>query len=269
MKERASVVDPVRLLDGAGDDDEIALLRAACSTPPAAARERAISLFDGGAGAESVVRSGARALGSRSPWSWIGWSFFGLALVVAGGLVVHQQPGSEAESSARPVDPVVLPPTPPAEPPPRVVREPDPTPLVSVTALPSVASSSPGPSPTPRITRGVGTEPSRREPAATREGSGANLLAEEVAALDTARRALRAGDTPGARSALDAYDRRFPSGVLAPEGTLLRVEVLLSAGDDAEARRLGEQFLAHNANGAYVGRMRALLQKEEHPAQQR
>jgi hypothetical protein len=47
-------------------------------------------------------------------------------------------------------------------------------------------------------------------------------LKQEVQQLDRVRAALGNGDRARALELLDAYDRRFPSGTLAPEATKLR-----------------------------------------------
>jgi len=303
MKERASVTEPVRLLDGAGDGAEIALLRAATSTPPAAARARAIALFESGRAKPAEVARAAGRGATRSHWSWIGWSSLGVTLIVGGLLfsrvssdspapeevwgaaapassaATADDPSVSPEAAPAPVtataapargdDPSVVPDVAKAVPAPGTATaapapsspeadERERTPVVSVAALPSVASSSATRPPVHAI--GSSTPaPETRPDAPT-----ANLLAEEVAALDRARRALRAGDTTGAQNALADYERRFPAGVLAPEATLLRVEALLAAGDEAAARRIGEDFLAKGQGGAYVGRMRSLLQSAAH-----
>jgi TolA-binding protein len=262
MTERTSVTEPVRLLDGAGDDAEVALLRAATSTPPAAARDRMMALFEsGGAEPADVARAAGRGPVARSHWSWIGWSSLGVTLIVAAILFARASsdapaPGAPETARAAPA-PVAAPAAPAAETAPssHQADERESTPLVPVMELPSAAPSS-----TTRLsTRGFGSS----TPASVTgpDEPKTNLLAEEVAALDLARRALRAGDTAGAQRALGDYDRRFPGGILAPEAALLRVEALLVAGDETAARRIGEEFLAKGPpNGAYVGRMRSLLQ---------
>jgi hypothetical protein len=84
-------------------------------------------------------------------------------------------------------------------------------------------------------------------------------LADEVSALDGARRMLAAGDAAAALDALSAYDRQFPHPMLRPEADLLRVEVLLALGQVDSARRLGERLLAGEPDSAYGQRVRSLL----------
>jgi TolA-binding protein len=260
MKQRSSPTDPVRLLDGAGDEAEVALLRAARATPPSAARERAIALFAHGMGAAATARPAqATDAGRQVIMRWLGWSSLAVTVIVAGMLIGR---GSKDMASPSPAPP---PPAPTSSAaalrspsPTHAVDEPDPTPVISVDALPSV-----GPSSAMRLSPPAAAPSARTSPAGSTELP-ENLLAEEVAALDGARRALREGDVTGAQRALAAYDRRFPHGVLAPEATLLRVESMLAAGDEAGARRVGEQFIERSPKGAYVGRMRTLLQTVGH-----
>lgn len=91
------------------------------------------------------------------------------------------------------------------------------------------------------------------------EASTEPRLDVEVRSLDAARSALASNDAHGALAALDDYDRRFTAPRLAPEAALLRVELLVALGRRAEARDLGERWLARDPSGAHAERLRALL----------
>jgi hypothetical protein len=84
-------------------------------------------------------------------------------------------------------------------------------------------------------------------------------LTDEVAALDAARSALAAPNPERALALLDAHDGRFQPPQLGPESTLLRVETLLALGRGADARPLGERFLASAPGSTHAERMRKLL----------
>jgi len=84
-------------------------------------------------------------------------------------------------------------------------------------------------------------------------------LADEVTALDAARAALARGDSALALTDLDAYERRFPSGVLAPEADVVRIEALFAAGDVSAARGRAGRFLASHANSPLAARVRELV----------
>jgi hypothetical protein len=86
-----------------------------------------------------------------------------------------------------------------------------------------------------------------------------SALADEIAALDSAREALASGDAGRALRALDARDRAFPRGALGPEAMVLRIEALALRGDRAAATRLGESFLAASPRSPHASRIRTLL----------
>jgi hypothetical protein len=67
-----------------------------------------------------------------------------------------------------------------------------------------------------------------------------DALAAEARLLAAAQSALDQGRGAQALGVLDEHDRRFPSGVLAPESEALRVDALCAAGraDDARAEAL-------------------------------
>jgi hypothetical protein len=71
-------------------------------------------------------------------------------------------------------------------------------------------------------------------------------LGDRAALVDRARAALASGDAATAARLADEYDARFPSGVLAQESTVMRIQALAMRGDLASARALGERFLAAN-----------------------
>jgi hypothetical protein len=92
-------------------------------------------------------------------------------------------------------------------------------------------------------------------PNATKKGT----LAEEVAALDLARRALDARDPARALGMLDAHERRFDKPRLAPEATLLRIETLIAAERRDDARRLAQGLLSSQPDTPHAERVRAIL----------
>jgi len=61
-------------------------------------------------------------------------------------------------------------------------------------------------------------------------------LAQEVALLERATSALRAGRAENALKILDDYQRRFPSGLLAPERAAARAQALCLLGRQNEAQ---------------------------------
>jgi hypothetical protein len=156
---------------------------------------------------------------------------------------------------------------PPQPPPPSAREEPPHAPTASVTeAAPLAPPTAPPPSPAPsgpHARRGSGVAIGR-VPSTTPQPSGheAGTLAEEIATIDRARRALYDHrDVHEALRALDEHDRRFPRGALGPEAAVLRVEALLAAGDRPAAEALGARLLAESPSGPLADRVRALLRR--------
>ncbi|HET9934380.1 MAG TPA: hypothetical protein VFQ35_26940, partial [Polyangiaceae bacterium] len=73
-------------------------------------------------------------------------------------------------------------------------------------------------------------------------------LAREIAVLDSARRALAAGNPAEALNRLDG-EQPLSVRTLAPEATVLRVRALLRLGRRSAARAVVERF-AHDAPGS-------------------
>ena len=84
-------------------------------------------------------------------------------------------------------------------------------------------------------------------------------LAEEMASLEAARAALRAGDTGSALRGLDRYARAFPHGLLEPESIVLRIEAQLARGDREGGMELGRRFLDAFPRSPLAPRVRILL----------
>jgi hypothetical protein len=110
--------------------------------------------------------------------------------------------------------------------------------------------------PTSRAVSRETVAPAARQAKAPADGTS---LANELALLDTTRRALAARNPARALAALAERERLFGAGVLGPEAEILRVEALLLAGDRASAERVGRAFLARQSGGPHGARMRSLL----------
>ncbi len=90
----------------------------------------------------------------------------------------------------------------------------------------------------------------------SRAGARCGTLGDEVAELGAARDRAGRGDLSGARSLLDAYLRRCPSGQMREDARVLRVRVLLDAGACAEARRGLAALTRELPGSAAVSRLR-------------
>ena len=88
-------------------------------------------------------------------------------------------------------------------------------------------------------------------------------LASEVSSLDEARRHLLQGDSVGALAAIDRYRATWPNGRLGLEAAVLRIEALVRAGQNAEARALANALLTAHPSTPFAHRVRALVGFDE------
>jgi len=95
--------------------------------------------------------------------------------------------------------------------------------------------------------------------AGVRQGSSTNALQEQVGLVDTARALVASGDPGGALRAIDAYDHRFPHGLLAEEASLLRIQALAARGDRGAAALLAQRFHAEHPRSVHTDKIRWLL----------
>ncbi len=89
-------------------------------------------------------------------------------------------------------------------------------------------------------------------------------LSEEIRLVDGARAALVADDPRRALRELDAYARAFPSGKLAEEASVLRIEVLAKLGDRASAERLAGEFVQAHPTSGHLRKIRSILSSGVH-----
>ncbi|MBL9039326.1 MAG: hypothetical protein JNG84_12480, partial [Archangium sp.] len=137
------------------------------------------------------------------------------------GVVVERQ---RLAAEIVPPRPVVLP----------VPVEPPPTPA------PVLVVEAPPPAP-------VAMPPAVRAPPPPRAVEAPeDALSLELESLDRARTFLGAGDAAKALAEITGYQKRFPSGTLATEATLVQLEALLKLGRRAEAEVVSRRFVARN-----------------------
>jgi hypothetical protein len=262
--------EPERILSGGGDEFEALLLGAAKDDGPepgaklrtlaalgiastvAGTATAAASVAAGtsgkaavASGAASAAAAGAKAGLAATLGKWIVLGALGGGLVVGGASAVTapeparlsaQRPFAESiEVAARALAPRAEAPGP--------VAAPTPAPELAAPSEPARSVASP-------------------RPAESAPEAKVDPLAGELAALDRAREALGSGSAVQALSALDAHDRQFPNGPLAPEALMLRIQALAAAGRHAEATRLGDTYLSAHPTGPYARRVRTLLGRE-------
>lgn len=216
--------------------------------PSTDARDKTLAML--GIGGASIGAAAAAAGSSVAPKALTAWTSLALAkwlaigalaagLTVAGFLSLRNvnKPSPMTPPSLGPVsEPTLVTPPPVVAPP--AVPAPE--------APPAVQLKSPV---TPKASRAPRTE------ARSDEGT----LAQQIAALDSARAALVGGDAARAEQLVNEYEARFPSGSFVEEAEVLRIEILLRQGDRTGASRVGTRFLTAHPTSPHAARVRALL----------
>jgi hypothetical protein len=268
--------DPNRLLEEGASGFERQLLSAALTDAPTREARTRLLVSLGVAGATTTAAASAGGAGATGALStatkaWALKSLCAVALTAAAGAVTVRVVGSSAEhdpGAASAVSTVL------ATPAPRAV---EPVAVPVAQSAPSPMDSSPErPSPVPprsaARSRPLATAPrvvtaptASAPPEASPEAEAfsrpewSSRLGEETAALDAARTALRAGRVPETLALLDECARRFPSGLLQPEASAVRVEALLAIGDRAGAETVARALVATAPVTFAAHRVKAML----------
>ncbi|HEX3777931.1 MAG TPA: outer membrane protein assembly factor BamD [Polyangiaceae bacterium] len=252
--------DLTRLLDEQGTDPlEADLLRLAKNEGPSGESRRRILAGLGVAVAAGTVSQSSSAAASSAAASSpsapklasraaLKWSITGVAAVgaaVAAFLLLRPHaPKTEpapqitppAVFEAAPIAPSVATPS-TAEPAPNS----DSAQVTKLEDLPTLPDSS-------------ATDSSHAAPA-----SSAPSLADEVAAIKSAKSALAAGNAADSLQKLDAYRKNFPHGRLTQEASVVRIEALLKSGNQVAANAAADRFLAAHADSPYAARIHTLI----------
>jgi hypothetical protein len=215
-------------------DEERAILRSAeDDVPSAGSVDKTLAALGVGT-AVGLGAGAAKATGLFLVAKWLGVAALGAGIAAGGVYATHRR-----------IPPVAV--TPPAAGSspsvPTAAAEPPSAPVVEA---PTAAPSSP-----PAV------RSARREPSAP---AAQPDIALEIASIDVARKALRAGNSSGAIAELDRYEATFGrAGSLAPEATVLRIEALLARGDKARATALATAFVAAHPKSPLAARVRTLI----------
>jgi len=229
------------------DDEERALLKSAELDGPAkGAQARTLAALGvGGAALGTAVTASSAKAAALGAGKGIGLGKLLAVLVIGGtvgGAVLHYR----AQFSAVKLAPPATMPAKAAAPLTSAAPVPEGAPAAAPEASDvSAASGEPLPS-----------EASKAAPARLRTEPD---IALEIAALDRARRASESGNFSAALAELDAYDHAFKRGRLRPEALLLRIQTLISKGDQAGARSLGTKFLARYPKSPLGPRIQKLV----------
>ena len=257
--------DPVRLLDE-GDSE---LLRSLISAgreeePQPAALRRTLIAVSVGAAVTGVAAS-ASAIGSAGVSGTAGMAGTAAlgtakgastALVVVKWLALGAIAGTIASSAAYGVS-AALAPVPPVETAAPRIQD---APVVSQ----SPAHIAPASKELPEIPAppAVAPPPIQILPEAAvsvpKTELGAPLVAE-VAALDGARQALRAGDAARTLDLLGGYEMRFPEARMLPEALYLRLEAFTLEADKLSAEAVARRILLVYPSSPHAARARAVL----------
>lgn len=246
-----------RITDDGPDGLGASLLRAAREYRPPARAHRRILAAVGVGGATTLTSSKAAAIAAVLEAFAAGKA--GVALLAtcgAAALGAGYYVMGMSETSPVPVGLVASAPPSPAP--------------VSPSSLPGLEPASstaldPGAPPAPRSARAP-LEP--RPPAAVVSAppeDAPDTLGEELALVDEARAAQRAGRLELALARLDERDRRFPRGRLGPQTEILRIEMLASAGRRAEAHRRAVAFVEAHPRTILTARARELAESTAVP----
>jgi hypothetical protein len=228
---------PPRLIDG-GDVRARLLRSARADGPSGRSRQRATAAIALAAGALTTRSTAALAAATvaRSALLKVLLGAGMVTLVTAGAL---DAPVTTAVPAERAVA---------IRPPPRAAP-------VAPSATARVAAMA-DPSPAPPVSVAVPSPPPAVKTSATPHAT--DTLSAEVALLGEAKRALGAGQTAAAFTAIATYDRRFPGGALAQEAAALRIEASARSGDHAMAASLFRSFEARYPASPLRDRLRAL-----------
>jgi hypothetical protein len=233
--------DPERLLLGAADEHERALLAAAVHEEPSplalARLQRTLGLSVDPApltGLRRPPETSPTALPSRSLFAskWLLLGSAGLAVV---GALVGALALTRAAKSPQPPAPTSRGALPAA-----------PTQVVPPSALPGTLAHDQG----------------ADDPASTAATPPA--LRDELVRLELARTQLRSQRARAAASALDDYDRVYPLGTLREEALALRIETLFALHEPARAAELARSFFLAYPHSVHGTRVRGQL--EQHGA---
>jgi hypothetical protein len=271
--------DPNRLLQEGASGFERQLLSAALTDHPTRETRTRLLVSLGVAGATTTAATsagGASATGalSTATKAWALKSLCAVALTATAGAVTIRVVGSSAvHDPTSAVSAVRAASTVRAAPAPLAV-EAVAIPAVQSAPLP-VASSLVRPSPAPEKPAGrrqalvsaprVVAAPPASPPAEAPPKvdafprASSSSLTEETSSLDAARTALRAGRVTETLALLDESARRFPSGLLQPEASAVRVEALLAAGDRLGAETVARALVATAPRTFAAHRVKAML----------
>lgn len=241
---------PARLRAVGATDLERRLLEAAGREQPSPdlsarmAQAIGVSMVSGGSAATESVKTGTAAAkaanASSSLVPWVSGAL--LAVGVLAGAFVATRPGARPSApSAVGVASLVAP---------GASSE-----VVAVVAAPLEATPASDARPDASA-----EAPARAAPPSPRgrRGTTSGELANQIALVDAARRALAAGAAERALAIVRDYQSEYPTGTFRPEVSAVKVEALVKLGRITEARTLAERFVVAYGPGPLADRVARL-----------
>lgn len=267
---------PRRLIEEGGTSLEMALLRSAKDDdPPPDALPRA--MIAAGVGGVAVSGGAAANVFANPASGLLKWAIHLLVVAacgLGGGAIFMGETGNWAGSSLersaatlagseanKALPGEVL--SNPADAPPGTIELTPPEPSEE-----SAAAGSPGGSQKSASngSRARATDPAEKRNNNNNTNTNTNTkpsLAEEVALLDGARRALMRGDAEGALRILEQHTRVFSAGALIADAAVLRIEALAARGDKAGAISNARAFLAAFPRDPHATHVQNILQEHQ------
>ncbi len=244
--------DPKRLTVVGATDLERTLLQAARDERPSPEMTRrmaaglGISVGAAVTAAAAPVAAAPVVAANSALGGWVAAGVLAAAAVAAGVVGVRAssapaKPAVHAKAAA------------PAIAAPAVVTPPADTPVAAPVAARDTRSER-----SERIER---IEKVRRRPAAAPAAVPAADLRDQIALLDAARTAVKAGSSERALVLLQRYDASYPAGAFRPEALALRIEALSQDGRRAEAQALAREFLTRYPHSPVADRVARVVQK--------
>jgi hypothetical protein len=240
-------IDPKRLTVVGATDLERTLLQAARRERPSPEQTARMAAGLGISIAAATSTAAAATAAAAAPAAVVttttAWISAGVVAVAVAATVVGVRlsaaPHGAGKAADRAAPAAIAPPAPRAEEPP-----------IAVAAVPAGASvAAPADRKTDKIHRRAATP----APAAD--------LRDQIALIDAARTAVKAGATDRALALLRRYDATYPGGAFRPEALALRIEALDHGGRGAEAQALAREFLARYPQSPVADRVARIVQK--------
>jgi len=261
---------PRRIIDGGAGDWESSVLASASLDRPSpelrARLRRDLGLAIGvGLAATTATSKSLGAIGFK--WTMLGVLLGVLGAAGASGVAARSRAQSPAQLVVAKAKPSPAGPASfreqiePAAPVAPVQSEPTEQPLAEALASANAAQPSRPPTGgTPAVEAAPALVDGSRPIGSAQFGSPSESeLATQLAAMRSVRAALAENQAGRALGELDAYEHRYPAGLLLVEAQVLRIDANAALGNQAALARLGRDFLQRHPASPYSRHVQSLL----------